>query len=282
MQATILKGKPVAAHTLENVRQAVEQRIQKGVRPGLAVVLIGDDAASHVYVRNKEATCTACGMYSAGYRLPAETSQEALLQLIAQLNADDNIHGILVQKPLPPHMDEAVVNEAIAPQKDVDGFHPYNQGRLWTGGEGFIPCTPAGIMQMLDTYRISIAGKHAVVIGRSNIVGKPIAALLLQAHATVTICHSQTAHIAEITRQADIVIAAIGQPQRIDATWIKEGAVVVDVGINRLPNGKLCGDVAYEDVLPRVQAITPVPGGVGPMTIAMLMQNTCIAAQRFR
>ncbi|MBU6145499.1 MAG: bifunctional 5,10-methylenetetrahydrofolate dehydrogenase/5,10-methenyltetrahydrofolate cyclohydrolase [Paenibacillaceae bacterium] len=275
-----LDGARVSAAILEQQKQLCSALAVHGRRPGLAVVIVGDDPASHVYVRNKRAVGERTGLYVAVYTMPADVAQAVLLELIAALNADDRVDGILVQKPLPPHIDAQVVTEAIVVHKDVDGFHPYNQGQLWNGGEGFVPCTPAGVMALLDHYGLSVAGLHAVVLGRSHIVGKPMAALLLAAQATVTVCHSHTRDSAAVCRQADIVIAAIGKRGCVTEQWVRPGAIVVDVGIHRRADGTLCGDVAYDAVAPIAKAITPVPGGVGPMTIAMLIVNTVRAAQK--
>lgn len=274
MAARIIDGKTLAAQVKARVRDGVEDCKRQGVEPCLAVLLVGDDPASAVYVRGKARDCEECGIRSLVERLPADTTQEALLVRLAQLAADDSVHGILVQLPLPAHIDERAVIEAIPPEKDVDGFTPVNVGRMMIGETCFLPCTPAGCMEMLDAAGVDPAGKRAVVIGRSNIVGKPVAQLLLAKHATVTIVHSHTARIAEVCAEADIVVAAIGRPKLIGADWIKEGAVVIDVGINRDEHGKLCGDVDFEQVKDKAEAISPVPGGVGPMTIAMLLENT--------
>jgi methylenetetrahydrofolate dehydrogenase (NADP+)/methenyltetrahydrofolate cyclohydrolase len=258
------------------------QRLQgEGLTPGLAVILVGDDAGSQVYVRNKEKACAELGWYSEVHRLPAETSEAEVLALVAKLNAQENIDGILCQSPVPRHIDEGKIVNTISPDKDVDCFHPLNVGRLMIGGEQhFLPCTPAGIIQILKRTGIAISGKHAVVIGRSNIVGKPMAMLLLQENATVTICHSHTQDLESITREADILVVAVGKAQLIDARYVKPGAVVIDVGMNRQPNGKLCGDVDYDSVFEVASYITPVPGGVGVVTITMLLQNTLWAARR--
>jgi methylenetetrahydrofolate dehydrogenase (NADP+)/methenyltetrahydrofolate cyclohydrolase len=280
VSALIIDGKMVANQLKEESLMKVEQLKNTGFQPGLAVILVGDDPASHVYVRNKEKACMALGIFSQVLRLPQETSQDDLILRIKEFNQDTRIHGILVQKPLPKQIDEKKIIDTIAPQKDVDGFHPMNMGNLLIGDHGFVPCTPAGVIEMLKAYNIQIAGKRVVVIGRSNIVGKPMAALLIQEHATVTICHSQTQRLQEISKEADIVIAAIGKAQYVNSDFIKNGAVVVDVGMNRLANGKLVGDVDFESVKNIASYITPVPGGVGPMTIAMLMKNTIEAASQ--
>jgi len=280
MTATIIDGKKVSSELKAALAQEVQQLTEAGVRPGLAVILVGEDPASQVYVRNKEKTCVDLGMHSEVHRLPADTPQAELVALIESLNASDAIHGILVQKPLPGHIDEKAVIGAIAVEKDVDGFHPISIGNLLIGDEGFVPCTPAGVIELLRAYDISLEGKRAAIIGRSNIVGKPMAALLIRENATVTVCHSRTANLPEVTREADIVIAAIGRPNMVTADYIKPGAVVIDVGINRLPNGKLAGDVDFESAKEVASAITPVPGGVGPMTIALLMKNTVESARK--
>jgi methylenetetrahydrofolate dehydrogenase (NADP+)/methenyltetrahydrofolate cyclohydrolase len=242
------------------------------------VVLVGDDPASQVYVRNKARTCEELGFYSEVHRLPAETSQAELLELVARLNGQDNVHGILVQLPLPKHIEEKAVIDAIAVEKDVDGFHPVSVGNMVIGDDALLPCTPAGVIELLKRSGLSAAGKHAVVIGRSNIVGKPVSLLLQREHATVTMCHSRTPNLPELARQADIIVAAVGVPKLVKADWVKPGAVVIDVGVNRLPDGKLCGDVDFDEVAKVAGWITPVPGGVGPMTITMLMKNTLKAA----
>lgn len=280
MSAHVINGKELVSSVREQFKQEVAELVSKGVQPGLAVVLVGDDAASAVYVRNKAKACEEAGIYSVVHRLPAETSQEELLRLIGELNGDAGINGILVQLPLPKHIDEETVLDSIDVNKDVDCFHPVNVGNLMIGKEGFLPCTPAGVIEILKRMNVDIKGKHAVVIGRSNIVGKPMAMLLLREHATVTICHSRTPNMEEITRQADILVAAVGRAKMIKAQHVKPGAVVIDVGINRLDTGKLAGDVDFEDVLETAGMITPVPGVVGPMTITMLLKNTIEAARR--
>lgn len=278
--ATIISGKQISEEIRKGIALEVEQLSKQNVRPGLAVVLVGDDPASHVYVRNKEKACQDLGFYSEVHRLSAESSQEEVLALVDKLNAQESIHGILVQLPLPKHIHEKAVIDAIAVEKDVDGFHPVNVGNLVIGDDSLLPCTPAGVIEMIKRTGIEIAGKHAVVIGRSNIVGKPVSLLLQRENATVTMCHSRTGNMAEIARQADILVVAIGRANMIDASYVKPGAVVIDVGMNRLENGKLAGDVDFESVKKVSGPITPVPGGVGPMTITMLMQNTLIAAKR--
>lgn len=278
--ASIISGKQISEEIRKGIALEVEQLSKQNVRPGLAVVLVGDDPASHVYVRNKEKACQDLGFYSEVHRLSAESSQEEVLALVDKLNAQESIHGILVQLPLPKHIHEKAVIDAIAVEKDVDGFHPVNVGNLVIGDDSLLPCTPAGVIEMIKRTGIEIAGKHAVVIGRSNIVGKPVSLLLQRENATVTMCHSRTGNMAEIARQADILVVAIGRANMIDASYVKPGAVVIDVGMNRLENGKLAGDVDFESVKEVSGPITPVPGGVGPMTITMLMQNTLIAAKR--
>ncbi len=278
MSAQLIDGKVVAKAVKEEVRSRVEALKARGIRPGLATVLVGDDPASHVYVRNKQRTCEELGMHSVGHNLPATTSQADVLALIDRLNRDPAIHGILVQLPLPKPLRSEPILYAVSPDKDVDGLHPVNIGKLTMGEPRFVPCTPAGVMAMLDYYKLPIEGKTAVVVGRSNLVGKPAAMLLLHRHATVTICHSKTPDLAAVCRRADILVAAMGKARFIRGEMVKEGAVVIDVGINRQPDGKLVGDVDFEAVAARASWITPVPGGVGPMTIAMLMQNTMLAA----
>lgn len=281
--ATIIDGKAVSAHLRAELKEKVATFVaESGITPGLAVVLVGEDPASAVYVRNKHRACEEVGMFSVVHKLPEETSEEELLSLIEKLNADENIHGILVQLPLPKHISEERIVLAIAPQKDVDAFHPANVGKIMLGNYHFLPCTPAGVMALLQYYDISVEGKHCVVVGRSNIVGKPQALLLLEKNGTVTVCHSRTKNLAEITKQADILVAAVGRAKFITADMVKEGAVVIDVGINRMADGKLCGDVDFEAVSPKTAAITPVPGGVGPMTITMLLQNTLRAAEKIK
>ena len=272
---TILDGKALAKKVKEEVREKAEKLARK---PGLAVIIVGDNPASRVYVNAKRKDCEECGFVSEEYAMPADTKQEALMDLIAQLNERADIDGILCQLPLPKHLNEEMVIDAISPAKDVDGFHPMSAGSLLIGRPGFLPCTPAGCIRILDEYGIDCAGKRAVVVGRSNIVGKPMALLLLQRNATVTVCHSRTQNLAEICRDADIIVAAVGTRNLITADMVKEGAVVIDVAMNRNDAGKLCGDVDFENVSPKCAAITPVPGGVGPMTRAMLMENTLQAA----
>ncbi|MBE5844173.1 MAG: bifunctional methylenetetrahydrofolate dehydrogenase/methenyltetrahydrofolate cyclohydrolase FolD [Butyrivibrio sp.] len=283
MEPKIIDGKVISAQVKDEVKEKTAKLLEKtGVQVCLAVILVGEDSASQVYVRNKKRACEYVGFKSLSYELPECTSQEELLELIEKLNNDDTVHGILVQMPLPKHIDEKTVIDTISPKKDVDGFHPMNVGALCIGEEGFVSCTPAGVIQLLKRSDIEISGKECVIIGRSNIVGKPMALLMLRENATVTVAHSRTKDLADVVRRADIVIAAIGKPKAITADFIKEGAVVIDVGINRnLETGKLCGDVDYENVAPKCSAITPVPGGVGPMTIAMLMNNCLESAIRF-
>ena len=277
--ATRIDGKAVAAKIRAQVAQDVEALKARGICPGMAVVLVGDDPASKIYVNNKKKACAETGIYSEKHLLPAETTQEELLALIEKLNADEKIHGILVQSPLPKHLDEKLVVEHIDPRKDVDAFHAYNVGKIMIGDFTFLPCTPAGVIELIRSTGVPIEGKNCVVVGRSNIVGKPMAMLLLHNNGTVTICHSRTKNLAEICRGADILVAAVGKPKFITADMVKPGAVVIDVGMDRDENGKLCGDVDFAAVEPIASYITPVPGGVGPMTIAMLMKNAVRAAE---
>lgn len=276
--AKLLMGKEVSARIKAELKTEVENLKKEGINPGLAVIIVGEDPASQVYVRNKERACEECGIYSEKYALPAETTQEELLKLIDELNNKSSISGILVQLPVPKHIDEKTIINAIAPNKDVDAFHPVNVGKIMVGNYDFVPCTPAGVMELIKESGIDVSGKECVIVGRSNIVGKPQAMLLLHQNGTVTICHTKTKNLAEKTKNADILIAAVGIPNFIKGDMIKEGAVVIDVGINRLENKKLCGDVEFESAEKVAGAITPVPGGVGPMTIAMLMKNTVKAA----
>lgn len=271
--AKIIDGKLISAQIRQECKEKVTALKQEGKEVCLVVVQVGEDPASSVYVKNKIKACEEIGIVSKSYKLEENTTEEELLHLIDTLNKDNAVNGILVQLPLPSHMDERVITQAISPKKDVDGFHNESVGALVLGQEGFLSCTPAGIIQLLKRSDIEIEGKHCVVVGRSNIVGKPMALLLLRENATVTICHSKTKNLKEITNQGDIVIAAIGKPKFFDESYIKDGAVVIDVGIHRDDNGKLCGDVDFQKVEGKVSAITPVPGGVGPMTIAMLMNN---------
>ena len=276
----IIDGKAIAAKIRGEIANDVKTLAGQGIQPGLAVVLVGEDPASKVYVSMKEKACQAVGIFSDEHKLPAETSEAELLALIDKLNHDPRIHGILVQLPLPKQIDTEKVLEAISPSKDADGFHPYNVGRLMIGKPLFQPCTPYGIMIMLKETGIDLKGKEVVVVGRSNIVGKPVALMCLQQHATVTICHSRTRDLAAKVGQADILIAAVGVPEMIKGAWIKPGAVVIDVGVNRVGDKKLVGDVEYAAACERASAITPVPGGVGPMTITMLLYNTVESAKR--
>lgn len=272
--ANIIDGKKIA----ENIRVQIKSEISaKKLTPGLAVVFVGDNPASEVYVRNKKKACTEVGIKSFEHKLPETTSESELLKLIKKLNGDRNVHGILVQLPLPKKIDQENILNSILPEKDVDGFHPVNLGKLVSGQAGTRPCTPLGIIELIKSTGVEIKGKHAVVVGRSNIVGKPVAIMLLEEHATVTICHSRTENLPDVVRSAEILVAAIGKPQFIKGDWIKNGAVVIDVGINRLPDGKMVGDVDFEEAKKRAGWITPVPGGVGPMTIAMLLKNTLMS-----
>jgi methylenetetrahydrofolate dehydrogenase (NADP+) / methenyltetrahydrofolate cyclohydrolase len=280
MAAEILDGKSLAAATRTALKRRVETLVQRGVRPGLAVILAGDDPASKVYVRNKTSACEEVGVRSQQIDYPASVTQEELIGRISKLNADPAVHGILMQLPLPKHIDAARVLESIAPTKDVDGFHEANLGALMAGRPGVVPCTPLGCIRLIEHAGVQIAGRHAVVVGRSNIVGKPVAQLLLQRDATVTICHSKTPDIESITKQADILVAAVGRAKLVTGAMVKPGACVIDVGINRSPDGKLAGDVDFASVVPVAGWITPVPGGVGPMTIAMLLENCINAASR--
>jgi len=278
--AEIIDGKKVSEHIRAEIAEGVEKlKADTGITPGLAAVLVGDDPASEIYVRNKRKACANAGMHSEEHKLPAETTEQELLNLVDTLNNDPNIHGILVQLPLPDHINESKVLRAVSPLKDVDGFHPYNVGLLVEGNPRFISCTPHGIIKMLEFYNIDTTGKEAVIVGRSNIVGKPVSMLLLHRHATVTVCHSRTKPLDEVTRRADILVAAIGRANFITADMVKEGAVVIDVGINRNEEGKLTGDVDFEAVSQKASYITPVPGGVGPMTISMLLWNTLESAK---
>lgn len=278
--AIIIDGKATSVAVREEIKRDVAEFVNKNNKtPGLAVVIVGENPASQVYVRNKHKACGEVGMYSEVHELPENISETELLSLIDKLNADDKINGILVQLPLPKHLDEEKVLLRISPEKDVDAFHPVNVGKIMIGNFSFLPCTPAGVMELLKHYGISPAGKHCVIIGRSNIVGKPQAMLMLKENATVTICHSRTQNLSKITRQADILVAAVGKANFVTCDMVKDGAVVIDVGINRLDNGKLCGDVNFAEVEPKASHITPVPGGVGPMTITMLLKNTLTAAK---
>ena len=280
MQAKILDGKMVSQRVKDKLREEVTGlKKDKGLVPGLAVIIVGEDPASKIYVRNKKRACEEIGIHSEEYALPEETTQEELLDLVERLNHKEDIHGILCQMPLPRHLDEKAVINAISPKKDVDAFHPVNVGKIMIGDYDFLPCTPAGVMELIKESGIDVCGKECVVVGRSNIVGKPMSMLLLHQHGTVTICHSRTKDLKEVCRRADILVAAVGVPELITGDMVKEGAVVIDVGMNRLENKKLVGDVNFAEASERASAITPVPGGVGPMTIAMLMKNTVRAAQ---
>ena len=279
MSAVRMDGKMVSAKVRGSILEEVNGLKDKGVRPGLAVIIVGEDPASKVYVRNKERACEECGFYSEKYALPEETTQEELLGLIDELNHNPRIDGILCQLPVPKHINEQAIIDAISPEKDVDAFHPINVGKIMVGNFDFLPCTPAGVMQLLEEYDIDPNGKNCVVIGRSNIVGKPMAMLLLHRHGTVTICHSRTANLKEVCARADILVAAVGKSNFVTADMVKEGAAVIDVGMNRDENGKLCGDVCFDEVNEKAGWLTPVPGGVGPMTITMLMKNTLKAAK---
>lgn len=277
--AELISGKECSAKVRAEITEQVSEFARvHGYVPGLTVIIVGENPASQVYVRNKKKACIDVGMNSEVIELPEATTEEELLAYIERLNKDTSVHGILVQLPLPSHINEESVINAISPDKDVDAFHPVNVGKVMTGNFSFVPCTPAGVMEMLKYKNIDIAGKHCVIIGRSNIVGKPQAMLMLKENATVTVCHSKTKNLAEITRQADILVAAVGRANFVTSDMVADGAVVVDVGINRLPDGKLCGDVDFASVEPRASYITPVPGGVGPMTITMLLKNTLTAA----
>lgn len=280
MSAKIIDGKMISAAIRQEIREEAGRLRERGIRPGLAVILVGDDAASQVYVRNKAKACEELGFHSEVIRLPSATTQEELLAVVGRCNADPAIHGILVQLPLPGHLEEKPVIDAISVDKDVDGFHPVSVGNMMIGDDALLPCTPAGVIELLKRSGISPAGKHAVVIGRSNIVGKPAAILLLRENATVTICHSRTPDLPAVARQADILVVAVGVAKLVKKDWVKPGAVVIDVGMNRLENGKLAGDVDFDDVAGTAGWITPVPGGVGPMTITMLMGNTLKACKR--
>lgn len=275
----LIDGKVISAHIKQQVKGQVDELKAQGIEPCLAVIIVGDDFASRTYVNNKKKTCEEVGIKSLEFALPAETTQDELLELVNKLNADDTVNGILCQLPIPKHIDEKVILNAILPEKDVDAFHPVNAGHIMIGDCVLKPCTPAGIMEMLKYEGIEVSGKNCVVIGRSNIVGKPMAMLLLGASGTVTVCHSRTQNLADITRSADILVAAVGKAKFVTADMVKEGAVVIDVGMNRDEDGKRCGDVDFEAVKDKASHITPVPGGVGLMTVAMLMQNTVTAAK---
>lgn len=282
MEYQLIDGKAISKQIKEECRVRAEEYKKQGIEICLVVIQVGADPASGVYVRNKKKACEECGIRSRSYELPEETTEEELLDLISQLNRDESVNGILVQLPLPEHIDENKVILAIDPKKDVDGFHPMNVGALCSGQAGFVSCTPAGIIELIKRSGVEIAGKECVVIGRSNIVGKPMALLLLRENGTVTVCHSKTKDLKEVTKRADILIVAIGKPKFITEEYIKEGAVVIDVGIHRNESGKLCGDVDFEHAAPKCSMITPVPGGVGPMTIAMLMDNCIKSVDRIK
>ena len=277
--AVIIDGKKIAQDIIDEVK-AETQRLKErtGLIPGLAVILVGNDPASSIYIRNKEQACKAASFFSREFKLSQDTSEKEILDIILELNRDKKIHGILVQLPLPRHIKPATIIEAIDPWKDVDGFHPHNLGRLFTGNPYHMACTPKGILELMDRSSIAIEGKKAVIVGRSNIVGKPVALMLLNRHATVTVCHTKTRQLSLVTRQAEILIAAAGRPEMIRANMVSDGAVIIDVGINRMDDGRLVGDVAFSEVLEKASYITPVPGGVGPMTIAMLLVNALNAA----
>lgn len=279
MAAQIINGVELASAKRAQLAKEVEELKNLGIEPGLAVILVGDDPASHSYVKGKQKACAEVGIRSTLLTFPATITESMLLEQIDQLNRDETVHGILVQLPLPSHINELKVIEAIAPEKDVDGFHPINVGRMMVGQKAFLPCTPYGILFMVQSLGVEIAGKHVVVVGRSNIVGKPVGQLFLREHATVTYCHSKTKDLAAITRQADILIVAVGKANLVGAEHVKEGAIVIDVGVNRLENGKLCGDVRFDEVKEVASYLTPVPKGVGPMTITMLLHNTVEAAR---
>ena len=275
--ARIIDGKALAQKIKENISEEVSELKNKGIIPGLAVILVGDDPASKVYVNNKKKACAQVGIYSEEYLLPADTDEKTLLDLIAKLNADDRINGVLLQAPIPPHLDYRKISETISPMKDVDAFHPYNVGKIMIGDFDFVPCTPAGVVELIKSTGTTIEGKNCVVIGRSNIVGKPQAMLLLKENGTVTVCHSKTKDIASVTRNADILVVAVGKAGFVTGDMIKPGAVVIDVGMNRGADGKLCGDCDFDSCSGVAEWITPVPGGVGPMTRAMLLENTLTA-----
>lgn len=278
--AKLIDGKVISAAVKAEVAKETEELKKMGVTPGLAVIIVGEDPASKVYVANKEKACEQMGFASFKYALPESTTQEELMALVEELNRRDDVNGILCQLPLPKHLNEELVLNTIIPEKDVDAFHPQNVGKIMIGEFDFLPCTPAGVMEMLKYENIDINGKECVVIGRSNIVGKPMSMLLLHKNGTVTVCHSRTKNLNEVCKRADILLAAVGRANFVTADMVKEGAVVIDVGINRLDNGKLCGDVNFAEVEPKASYITPVPGGVGPMTIATLMKNTLTAAKK--
>lgn len=276
----ILDGKKTAQKVKDALKERVEQLKKDGLTPGLAVIIVGNDSASRVYVNNKKKACEYVGIHSEEYALPEETTQDELISLVKKLNEKADIHGILCQLPLPKHINEEAVINAIDPQKDVDAFHPINVGKIMIGNFDFLPCTPAGVMELIDESGIDLTGKHCVVVGRSNIVGKPQAMLLLHRNATVTICHSKTENLSQVCRTADVLVVAVGRAKMVDESYIKEGAVVIDVGMDRDENGKLCGDVDFDSACKKAGYITPVPGGVGPMTIATLMKNAVTAAEK--
>lgn len=276
----ILDGKKTAQKVKDALKERVEQLKKDGLTPGLAVIIVGNDSASRVYVNNKKKACEYVGIHSEEYALPEETTQDELIALVKKLNEKKDIHGILCQLPLPKHINEEAVINAIDPQKDVDAFHPLNVGKIMIGNFDFLPCTPAGVMELIDESGIDLTGKHCVVVGRSNIVGKPQAMLLLHRNATVTICHSKTENLPQVCRTADVLVVAVGRAKMVDESYIKEGAVVIDVGMDRDENGKLCGDVDFDSACKKAGYITPVPGGVGPMTIATLMKNAVTAAEK--
>ncbi len=281
MPAQLIDGKALAQSIRERIgKEVVELHARTGIRPGLATILVGEDQASQVYVRNKQKACDAAGIHVDGHRLPASTAQIELLELLQKVNADPRIHGILVQLPLPKQIDSKVILNAVLPEKDADGFHPFNMGQLVAGHPTFVPCTPQGVIKMIESTGVGIEGKRAVIVGRSNIVGKPAALLLMHRHATVTVCHSKTRDLPGVCREGDIVVVAIGKPKFLTADMVREGAVVIDVGVNRLDDGKLVGDVDFGPVSEKAGWISPVPGGVGPMTIAMLLNNTLESAKR--
>lgn len=279
MEAKIISGRDIASEIRLGLKNDVEKLKEIGVQPGLAVVIAGDDPASRIYVNNKKKACDEIGIRSFEYALPAETSEEEIIELVKTLNCDKNVHGILVQLPLPPHINEEKVLLEIDPDKDVDAFHPVNVGKIMIGNYRLLPCTPAGVIELIHRTGVDLKGSECVVVGRSNIVGKPMAMLLLHEHGTVTVCHSRTKDLKTVCRRADVLVVAVGKPKLIKADYIKPGAVVIDVGTNRMENGKLCGDVDFEEAKHVASYITPVPGGVGPMTIAMLMKNTVKAAE---
>ncbi len=276
----ILDGKKTAQKVKDALKERVEQLKKDGLTPGLAVIIVGNDSASRVYVNNKKKACEYVGIHSEEYALPEETTQDELIALVKKLNEKKDIHGILCQLPLPKHINEEAVINAIDPQKDVDAFHPINVGKIMIGNFDFLPCTPAGVMELIDESGIDLTGKHCVVVGRSNIVGKPQAMLLLHRNATVTICHSKTENLSQVCQTADVLVVAVGRAKMVDESYIKEGAVVIDVGMDRDENGKLCGDVDFDSACKKAGYITPVPGGVGPMTIATLMKNAVTAAEK--